>query len=115
MNVGAKKAALLRSEWFGPLTTGALAEIYKIGESTIRKFWACERSGGRLPAQPVPRPHFGKTVSKVVAAIVDTPDDDEIETMSARAASGRLLALLRKHHGKDRFRGVNDEMPLNIT
>lgn len=113
MNISASKAGRLREAWFGPLTTGALADLFKLGESTVRKFWACERSGGRLPAHPAPRPYFKDVVSKsVAAAIVETDDDDDdIETMSARDASDALLALLRKHHGRDRVRGVNDEMP----
>lgn len=115
----------MRAAWFGPETGAAIAAAFKISKITLQRFWRDERSGGRLPAGA--RPHFlvpskhllvpvlPETVAEA-GELVDDLDGDldcEIDGQTARAGCDALLALLRKHHGRDRLRGVNDEMPLH--
>lgn len=109
IKISAPIARKLRAEWHGPLSVAALAAAFKLATSTIRAFWADERSGGRLPAHPEPRPHFAKRSAPVEE--IATAEDDDIKPRDLQDR-GDLLARLRKYHGTDRLRGVNDEIPL---
>jgi hypothetical protein len=125
MSYTAAVANKMRAAWFGSETGAVAAAAFNISKRTLQRFWRCEQSGGRLPAGE--RPQFLVPAKHLLVPVLpETPaaaegDDDlddvegDIDNACLRVGSDMLLALLRKHHGTDRFRGVNDEMPLIIT
>jgi hypothetical protein len=103
------KKGRLRAAWHGPLNAGQVARANAVGEAWLKKFWAGEKTAGRLPAGP--RPHFldrvkrdEPSIADAVLAIEDVTGLDADESPIAdpnrvcKAECGALLDALHAHH-----------------
>lgn len=92
----------LRNAWKGPLTLAEVADRFNMHEKAVRRFWAVEKSAGRLPADEA-RPFFVARCRAAGEASLDAEIDrseriaEQSEVLNI-SASDQLLVALRKHH-----------------
>lgn len=98
MKLKSRMQAVLREAWFGPQPLREIARKTKLGETTIKDFWASLKSVGLLPAQS--RPCFAKVTTAPSLAPVEPVDDDDLEPEAdVQPAPLDAVDVLRKHHG----------------